>query len=238
MNKINAVYVSLLALIVALVALVVCIVSCNKDSNVEQALNDNPEMIINAMQKYEEVQRENALKEAKELLAQSADELYNNENDGFLGNAEGKVVLVEFFDFSCGYCHRIYPVLKNVVAKNSDLKLVVKPLAFLSPMSQYAAKASLAAKEQGKFAEVYSAIFEIKGPLTEAKIDEAAVLAGADLEQLKKDMESEKVSKTLSDVSSLASKIRVNGVPTLVLNGEIIQTLDEGVLQQAIDAAK
>ena len=238
MKKINAVYVSLLALVVAVVALVMCIVCCNKDSNVEQALNDNPEMIINAMQKYEQVQRENALKEAKELLAQSADELYNNENDGFLGNPEGKVVLVEFFDFSCGYCHRIYPVLKNVVAKNADLKLVVKPLAFLSPMSQYAAKAALAAKEQGKFAEVYSAIFEVKGPLTEAKIDEAAVLAGADLEQLKKDMESEKVNKTLSDVSALASKIRVNGVPTLVLNGEVIQTLDEGVLQQAIDAAK
>lgn len=238
MNKINAVYVSLLALVVAIVALVMCIVCCNKGANVEQVLNDNPEMIINAMQRYEEVQRENALKEAKELLVQSADDLYNNENDGFLGNPEGKVVLVEFFDFSCGYCHRIYPVLKNVVAKNADLKLVVKPLAFLSPMSQYAAKASLAAKEQGKFAEVYSAIFEIKGPLTEAKIDEAAVLAGADLEQLKKDMESEKVNKTLSDVSALASKIRVNGVPTLVLNGEIIQTLDEGVLQQAIDAAK
>lgn len=238
MKKINAVYVSLLALVVAVVALVMCIVCCNKGSNVEQALNDNPEMIINAMQKYEQVQRENALKEAKELLAQSADELYNNENDGFLGNPEGKVVLVEFFDFSCGYCHRIYPVLKNVVAKNADLKLVVKPLAFLSPMSQYAAKAALAAKEQGKFAEVYSAIFEVKGPLTEAKIDEAAVLAGADLEQLKKDMESEKVNKTLSDVSALASKIRVNGVPTLVLNGEVIQTLDEGVLQQAIDAAK
>lgn len=238
MNKINAVYVSLLALIVALAALVVCIVSYNKDSNVEQALNDNPEMIINAMQKYEQVQRENALKEAKELLAQSADELYNNENDGILGNPEGKVVLVEFFDFSCGYCHRIYPILKNVVAKNSDLKLVVKPLAFLSPMSQYAAKASLAAKEQGKFAEVYSAIFEIEGPLTEAKIDEAAVLAGADLEQLKTDMESEKVNNTLADVSALASKVRISGVPTLVLNGEIIQTLDEVVLQQAIDAAK
>ena len=162
MNKINAVYVSLLALIVALVALILCVISGSREVNVEKALNDNPEMIINAMQKYEQVQRENALKEARELLAQSADELYNNENDGFLGNPEGKVVLVEFFDFSCGYCHRIYPVLKNVVAKNADLKLVVKPLAFLSPMSQYAAKASLAAKEQGKFAEVYTAIFEIK----------------------------------------------------------------------------
>ncbi len=238
MNKINAVYVSLLALVMAVVALVMCIVCCSRGSDVEEALDKNPEMIVNAMQKYEQIQRENALKEAQELLKSSADELYNNEADGVLGNADGKVVLVEFFDFSCGYCHRIYPVLKNVIAKNGDLKLVAKPLAFLSPMSQYAAKAALAAKEQGKFAEVYSAIFEIKGPLTEAKIDEAAVLAGVDLEKLKSDMESAKVNKTLSDTSALANKIRVNGVPTLVLNGEIIQTLDEGVLQQAIDAAK
>ena len=74
--------------------------------------------------------------------------------------------------------------------------------------------------------------------MTEAKIDEAAVLAGANLEKLKTDMESEKVNKVLSDASELANKVRVGGVPTLVLNGKIIQTLDENVLQDAINAAK
>lgn len=241
MNKINAVYVSLAALVVAIAALVMCIFCCNKggsSASVEQALNDNPEMIIQAMQNYETRQREEAQKKAQELLAQSEDELTKNPNDGFLGNPDGKIVLVEFFDFSCGYCHKIYPVLKNVVAKNGDLKLVAKPLAFLSPMSKYAAKAALAAKEQGKFAEVYTAVFEINGPLTEAKIDEAAVKAGADLEKLKADMESEKVSKVMDEISNLAAKIQVNGVPTLILNGKIIQTLDEGVLQDAINQAK
>ncbi|MBE6448310.1 MAG: DsbA family protein [Alphaproteobacteria bacterium] len=238
MKKINAIYVSLVALVVAIVALVMCICCCGKGSDVEKVLAEKPELIVEAMQNYEVQQREKAMKEAQELLANSADELYNNAADGVLGNPEGKVVLVEFFDYSCGYCRKIYPVLKNIVAKNPDLKLVTKPLAFLSPMSQYAAKASIAAKEQGKFAEVYSAIFEIDGPMTEAKIDEAAVLAGANLEKLKTDMESEKVNKVLSDASELANKVRVGGVPTLVLNGKIIQTLDENVLQDAINAAK
>ncbi len=240
MNKINAVYVSLLALVVAVIALVMCIFCCcgNKGGNVEETLNNNPELIVNAMQKYEVMQRENAQKAAEEALAKNADALYNNAADGVIGNPEGTVTLVEFFDFSCGYCHRIYPVLKNVVAANPDLKLVAKPMAFLSPMSRYAAKAALAAKEQGKFAEVYSAIFEIKGPLTEAKIDEASVKAGADLERLKADMESENVNKVISETASLASTIGVNGVPTLVLNNKILQTLDEGVIQQAINAAK
>ena len=136
------------------------------------------------------------------------------------------------------FWQKIYPVLKNIIAKNEDLKVVSKPLAFLSPMSNYAAKASLAAKEQGKFAEVYSAIFEIKGQMTEAKIDEAAVLAGADLEKLKADMNSDKVKNTMDEVSDLASKLRISGVPTLILNGKIVRALDEATLQNAIDAAK
>ena len=74
--------------------------------------------------------------------------------------------------------------------------------------------------------------------MTEAKIDEASVKAGADLEKLKADMESETVSKTISETAALASKIGVNGVPTLVMNNKILQTLDEGVIQEAINAAK
>ncbi|MBR6663557.1 MAG: DsbA family protein [Alphaproteobacteria bacterium] len=239
MKKINAVYVSLAALVVAIAALVVCLLPCSKGANVvEEALNNDPEIIIRAMQKYDVMQREKAQKEAEKLFEDNAEALYNNPADGVLGNPEGKVVLVEFFDFSCGYCHRVYPALKNIVANNPDLKLVAKPLAFLSPMSKYAAKAALAAKEQGKFAEVYSALMEIKGALTEAKIDEAVVLAGVDLEKLKTDMESEKVTKTLDETSALASKIRVGGVPTMVLNNKLLQTLDENVIQEAINAAK
>lgn len=238
MKKLNAVYVSLAALVLSLVAIVMCVVCCCKGGDVKEALNKNPEMVVEAMQKYEEVQREKAMKETQKLMEESADALYNNAADGVVGNPDGKVVLVEFFDYSCGYCHRVYPILKNVVAKNPDLKVVAKPLAFLSPMSKYAAKASLAAKEQGKFAEVYSAIFEIKGQMTEAKIDEAVVLAGVDLEKLKADMESEKVQKAMDEISTLAAKLRINGVPTMVLNNKIVQTLDEAVLQQAIDAAK
>ncbi|MBQ9732142.1 MAG: DsbA family protein [Alphaproteobacteria bacterium] len=239
MKKLNPAYVSLTALVLAIAALVLAIMCCCcKKNNVEETLMNKPEIIVNAMQKFDAIQRENAEKEAQKLMQENAEALYNNANDGTLGNPDGKIVLVEFFDYSCGYCHKIYPVLKNIIAKNEDLKVVSKPLAFLSPMSNYAAKASLAAKEQGKFAEVYSAIFEIKGQMTEAKIDEAAVLAGADLEKLKADMNSDKVKNTMDEVSDLASKLRISGVPTLILNGKIVRALDEATLQNAIDAAK
>ncbi len=239
MNKINAVYTSLAALVVAVIALVMCLVCCNKKSaNVEEVLNEKPELVINAMQNYEQKMREDAQKKAQQMIEENSEALNNNPNDGVIANPDGKIVLVEFFDFSCGYCHRIYPAIKAIAAKNPDVKVVAKSLTFVSPVSSYAAKAALAAKNQGKYAEMYTAMFENKGPLTEAKIDELAVANGLDLEKLKADMNSDLVKNTLNETSELAGKIQVNGVPTLVLNGKVVQTLDEAVIQKEIDAAK
>ena len=240
MNKINALYVSLVALVVAIIALVMCIVCCNRggkagsSADVEKILADKPELIANALQLAEQKR----IEAAQQAIKDNMDALTNNPNDGILGNPDGKVVLVEFFDFSCGYCHKIYPAIKNVVAKNPDLKVVAKSMTFVAPVSKYAAKAALAAKEQGKFEAVYKGLFEAQGPLTEAKVDEIAVLSGVDLEQMKADMNSPKIEKALNDMSDLAGKINVTGVPTLVLNGKVVQTLDEAVIQSEIDAAR
>lgn len=240
MKKLNALYVALAALVIAIVALAMCIVCCNgkKSASVEEVLKNNPGLVVEAMQNYESQAREEAQKKVQEMIEAQADALNNNPNDGVIGNPDGKVVLVEFFDFSCGYCHRLYPAIKNVVAKNPDLKVVAKTLTFVSPVSKYAAKAALAAKEQGKFAEAYTALFEYKGRLTEEKVIEAIASTGVDVEKLKADMESEKVQKALNDMSELAGKLQISGVPTLVMNGKIVQTLDESVIQQEIDAAK
>ena len=238
MKKLNALYVSLVALVLAVVALVMNFVCCKSSTDVESALMAKPQIIINAMQAYEQQQREEALKKVEENIKANAEELYNRADDGIIGNPDGKIVLVEFFDYSCGFCGKLHPVLKQIVADNPDVKVVAKPMAFLSPASKYAAEASLAAVEQGKFAEVYNAIFEVEGRLDETKINAAAEKAGVDMEKLKADMKSDKVKNTLKSVSDLANKIQVTGVPTLVLNNKILQTLDVKVIQEAIDAAK
>lgn len=240
MKKINAVYVSLVALVLAVAALVMNIVCCalGKKSDVESALMAKPQMIINAMQAYEEQQRVDALKKVEENIKANADELYNRADDGVIGNPEGKIVLVEFFDYSCGFCGKLYPALKKIIADNPNVKVVAKPMAFLSPASKYAAEASLAAIEQGKFAEAYRAIFEVEGRLDEAKINAAVEKTGVDMEKLKADMKSAKVQNSLKSVSELAMKIQVSGVPTLVLNNKVLQTLDAETIQKAIDEAK
>ena len=238
MKKINAVYVSLVALVLAVAALVVSLMSCKGGADVETVLKEKPELVVEAMKAFDIKQREEAMKKLEENIKANAEELNNRAGDGIVANPDGKLVLVEFFDFSCGYCHKIYPALKEVAAKNPDVKIVAKPMAFLSPVSKYAAQAALAANEQGKFAEVYAGLFATQGRLTEAKVDEVVAAAGLDVAKVKEDMNSAKVQETLNAASELAGKIQVSGVPTLVFNNKILQTLDPAVIQEAIDAAR
>ena len=174
MSKLNSLYVSLLALVVAFVALGMSIHygAQKKDVNVEETLNNNPEIIINAMQSYEQKLREQAAAEAQKLIEANLPALNNDANTPFIGAADAPVVLVEFFDFSCHYCHKVYPAIKQIAEANPDIKIVFKPLTFVAPISKYAAKAALAANEQGKFFDVYNAIFSFEGRPDEAKIDE------------------------------------------------------------------
>lgn len=235
MKNSNNIFISLVALVVAVAAL---IVSLFKGGDVASALRKNPELVVQAMQDYEVQQRENAMKLVEENLQKNANALYANVDDGVIGNPDGKMVLVEFFDFSCGFCHRVHPAIKEIVANNPDVKVVAKPMTFLSPVSKYAAKAALAAAEQGKFADLYNAFFETEGRLTESKVDELAAAAGLNMDKLKADMNSAKVEKTLKDTAELAAKVNITGVPTMVFNNKILQTLDASVIQEAIDAAK
>lgn len=241
MNKINAVYVSILALIVSLAALVMCVVCCNKKVetvNVEEAIYANPEMIVKAMQNYEQQARERALAQAQKVIDENIEEINNNQNTPVMGNPNGSIVLVEFFDFSCGYCHRLYPALKNIIAKNPEVKLVLKELTFVSKVSDYAARAGIAANMQGKYAEYYNGLMSANGSLTEEKINEIAAANGIDVVKMKEAANSEKVRAIVKETAELASKIEIGGVPTMILNGKMLQTLDESVIQERIDALK
>ena len=222
MNKLNSIYVSLLALVVAIASAVMCFLNCQntKSVNVEQTLLDNPEIIVQAMQKYEENMRH---------------EINNDGKAPFVGAADAQKVVVEFYDYSCGYCHRLYPELKKVMDGNTDVKYVFKPLTFVSPISEYAARAAFAANKQGKFIEVHNAMFEFGGQLNEAAIDGIAQAQGLDMEKFKADMNSQEVSDELSAVSNLANKIQINGVPAMIINGKMVQTLDGAVILENLN---
>lgn len=241
MNKSNSFFISLAALVLAIAALIVCFFCCGKKTGtaaVEEALLQKPEMVVEAIKKYEQNMRDQAAAEAKKLVESHLSELNSDAATPFVGPENAKVTVVEFFDYSCGYCHRLFPELKSVVDANPDVKFVFKPLTFLGDVSLAAAKASLAASKQGKFIQMHNALFGSNDRLTNEKIRAIAEEQGLDMAKYDADVASQEISDVLNNVSKLANSIQVNGVPVLFINGNMLQTLDGNDIQSAINSNK
>lgn len=244
----NPLYISVLALVVSIVALFGAFHCCGykplsttnvvNPAQIKTILENDPEMIINALKKYEENQRQAQLKEASRLFKENIEALNNDPSAPFVGPKDAKVVLVEFFDFSCGYCKRLAPSVEAIVKKNPDIKVVFKPITFVAQISKYAAQAALAANNQGKFIEMYTALLGSTERLSEESINKIAEKAGLNMKKFNEDVKSEAVAKTIKDVALLADKLQIRGVPSLILNGTQIQVIDEAGLQAEIDKVK
>ncbi|MBR1601296.1 MAG: thioredoxin domain-containing protein [Alphaproteobacteria bacterium] len=206
-------------------------------SDLASVLSQNPKIVADALQAYEQQQREAQEKAAAELLAKYAGEISSEANVPFIGPKDAKVTVTEFFDFSCGYCKRLSPEIEKIIADNADVKFVFKPLTFVSPVSSYQAKAGFAAFNQGKFLEFYKAVMEGDAS-SEELVDEIAKNAGIDFDKYKADVASDEVSKRISDVAAFAQKIQVNGVPAVFINGKQAHGRSAAELQADIDAAK
>ena len=200
-------------------------------------LNQNPQIVADALQAYENQRREAEEKAQAERLAKYADEISSEANVPFIGPKDAKVTVTEFFDFSCGYCKRLSPEIEKIIADNADVKFVFKPVAFVTPTSNYQARAGFAAFNQGKFLEYYKAVMEGNAG-SEELVDEMAKNAGVDVEKYKADVTSDDTKKKLDEVTAFAQKIGVNGVPAVFINGKQVNGRSAAELQEAINAAK
>lgn len=236
-----------LNLIVSVVALIIAVIaiscSCCRDkssNNLEETLLAQPEIVVKAIEKHQQNLKEQQLAEMQGKIDSSIDELENNPDSPIMGNEDGVVTIVEFFDYNCGYCKHMDVVIEKTLKKNADVKWVGKALNFLSPTSAYAAKAAISANLQGKYQEFHVALMKTKGALTEDKINEIAVSVGMDVEKMKLDIGSDSVKNIIKGNVSLAQKLGLNGVPVVLVNGKLVSKglVSEAALQTAIDEAK
>lgn len=201
-------------------------------------LEEHPEAVAKAMQKYEEQQKEKAEKEKALLLEKYEDQVNSSANAPFVGPKDAKITVVEFFDYSCGYSKRLAPSIQKVVADNPDVKFVFKPLAFVSNISKYQAQAGMAANKQGKFMEFYKKVMAFEGLMKKDDVDAIAKEIGLDIDKYETDINSDSVKTSLNNFASLARDVNINGVPTLYVNTKQVSAMSPEPIQEAIDAEK
>jgi protein-disulfide isomerase len=159
-------------------------------------------------------------------IAGNAAALFSSPHQVTLGNPHGDVTLVEFFDYSCGFCKRALPDMLTLIKDDPNLKIVLKELPILGPGSAVAARIAVAVRMQDPEGRKYLAFHQQMlggaGPAGKDKALAAAKDQGLDMARLEKDAASDEVGATLSEDSKLAAAMGINGTPGYVVGDNVV----------------
>lgn len=202
---------------------------------VRQYLLENPEVLIEALQVYRERQQQAEQARVRQTLAERQEELARDPDTPVMGNPEGDVVVVEFFDYRCPYCIRVASPLRQTVEADGNVRLVMKEYPILGPESVTAARMALAAARQDKYEEIHTAFMAASGELDEARAFALAEDVGLDMERLRRDMQAPEIDRMLERNAALAQALQINGTPAFVIGDELIRgAIDMATFRQII----
>jgi protein-disulfide isomerase len=197
----------------------------------------HPEVVEEAINKLQTKRQAAADAQLKQAVAQNRAQIEHDPRDFVAGNPNGKVTVVEFFDYRCPYCKAALPEINKLVAANKDIRFVLKEFPILSPTSESAARAAIAAKAQGKYWPVHEALLAEKD-LDEAAIDRILRENGVDMARAKIDATSKATTTLLDDVHALARATGVTGTPAFFIGDKLVSGWIPDEIQAGIAAAR
>lgn len=161
------------------------------------------------------------------IIARDAAVLFTSPHQVVLGNPDGDVTLVEFFDYSCGYCKRALADTNALLANDPKLKIVLKEFPILGPGSTQAAHVAIAVRMQDSRPEKYLAfhreLLGEMGPADKARALAAAKDQGFDSGRIEQDMTSAEAQATIDEDLKLAADLGLSGTPSYVVGAHVLQ---------------
>jgi protein-disulfide isomerase len=193
---------------------------------VREYLLKNPEVLEEAMNELSKRQAAADSEKHQASIAKNSDAIFNSPRGVTLGNKDGDVTFVEFFDYNCGYCKRAMNDMMDLMKSDPKLKVVLKEFPVLSQGSVEAAQVAVAVRMQDptgkKYLDFHQKLLTGRGAADKARALAAAKEAGLDMAKLEKDLGSAEVKATLEENLKLADSLGMNGTPSYVIGKQIV----------------
>ncbi|MDQ0314780.1 DsbA family protein [Amorphus orientalis] len=184
----------------------------------------NPEVLEEAFSNLQERRRAEESQAQQQAVTDNRSLLLNSSRQAVIGNPDGDVTLVEFFDYNCGYCRRANDDLKRLIDENPDLRVVLKEFPVLGPPSVEAAQVAIAVNDVApdRYGEFHDTLISSDG-----RVDGAAALAlvremGIDTAAVEAAMEDDNVQATIEEVYGLANALGLTGTPSYVVGDSVM----------------
>jgi protein-disulfide isomerase len=192
-------------------------------SEIETIIRDyfikHPEMI-------EELQALAQSEKLKRAIVENKQTLFNSPRQVTLGNPNGDVTMVEFFDYNCGYCKRALDDMMTLIKADPNLRVVLKEMPVLSQGSMDAAQVAVAVAMQDKsgkrYLDFHQKLLSGRGQVDKARALAVAKEVGADMAKIEKDMNGAEVKAALQESFALAEALGFQGTPSYVVGNEAV----------------
>src|SRR5689334_22056926 len=186
----------------------------------------HPEVLEEAMNELTKRQAAAEAEKHQASIAKNADVIFNSPRGVTLGNKDGDVTFVEFFDYNCGYCKRAMVDMIDLMKADPKLKVVLKEFPVLSQGSVEAAQVAVAVRMQDptgkKYLDFHQKLLGGRAAADKARALAAAKDAGLDMAKLEKDLTSPEVKATLEENLKVAESLGMNGTPSYVIGKQVV----------------
>ena len=186
----------------------------------------HPEVIEEAMNELSKRQASAEAEKHEQSVSKNADTIFNSPRGVTLGNKDGDVTFVEFFDYNCGYCKRAMSDMLDLMKSDPKLKVVLKEFPVLSQGSVEAAQVAVAVRMQDptgkKYLEFHQKLLGGRGAADKARAMAVAKEVGLDMARLEKDMASPEAKATIEENFRLAEAMGMNGTPSYVIGKQVV----------------
>jgi protein-disulfide isomerase len=193
---------------------------------VKNYLVTHPEVLEEAMAELNKRQAAAEDEKHQAGVAQNSEAIFNSPRNVTLGNKNGDVTFVEFFDYNCGYCKRAMADMLDLMKSDPKLKVVLKEFPVLSDGSVEAAKVAVAVRMQdpggAKYLDFHQRLLGGRGPADKARAMAAAKEAGLDIARIEKDLAGPEVRATIEENFKLAESMGMNGTPSYVIGKQVV----------------
>ena len=208
---------------------------------VREYLRRNPEVLLEAIGALRAKRDAEKQSTVRKNLVSLRGELENDPTSPVGGNPRGNVTIVEFFDYQCPYCKRVFPAVQTLLKTDGNIRYVFKEFPILGPQSVVAARAALAAwkLDRDRYVPFHTALLQSKGRLSDRKILDVAAEIGLDMERLRAAMADPAIDKILAKNAELARALDINGTPAFVIGEKVVPgAVDLETLTSLVSAAR
>ena len=192
---------------------------------IKEYLLANPEILMDMQEALQQKQMQAQQQQAEAAIAKNQKAIFNAKYDISLGNPDGDVTIVEFFDYNCGYCKRALSDMDAMLEADKNVRFVLKELPILGPDSLAAHKVSAAVRDLApeKYGEFHRALLGGEGRADGGERDRSRRQARRQRRPTSaRPMEEKPHDDAVRDTYTLAQSLGITGTPSYVISNEAV----------------